>query len=119
METEDMPPVTLNCAPVMVPWEIVTAAVPLLVRVKVWEELEPRATFPKLKLVALAASVPVAAVLEFAAGVPAPVSPMQPVRDNAAIKARKMVRSVTGDGRFRACAWCARQFVCDLITSTV
>lgn len=119
METEDMPPVTLNAEPVMDPCEIITEAVPLLVRVKVWEELEPRATFPKLKLVALAASVPDVAVLEFAAGVPAPVSPMQPVRDNAAIMARKMVRSVNGDGRFRACLWCARQFVCDFIAYTV
>ena len=99
METEDIPPTTLNPAPVTVAWEIVTAAVPVFVRVKVWEVLEPIVTFPKLKLVALAASVPDDDELlevEFAAGVPAPVNPTQPERDKAVIRARKMVSKVNG-----------------------
>lgn len=119
METEDMLPTRLKSEPVTVAWEIVTAAVPLLVRIKVCEVLDPRVTFPKLTLVALAASVPDAVELLFAAGVPAPVSPTQPERDNAAISARKMDRSVNGDGRFGADWECARRFVCDFIALTV
>ena len=85
METEDIPPTTLKPAPVTVAWEIVTAAVPVLVRVKVWGLLDPAATFPKFRLVALAASVPEEELFEFdfAAGVPAPVKPTQPVSDSS------------------------------------
>src|ERR1035441_1026976 len=119
METEDMLPARLNSEPVTVACEMVTAAVPLLVRVKVCEELDPRVTFPKLTLVALAASALDAVELFFAAGVPAAVSPTQPETDNAAIKATKMVRSVDGVGRFRVECERALQFVCDFIAATV
>ena len=62
-----------------VAWEIVTAAVPVFVRVSVCGLLEPAATFPKLKLVALAASIPEEVVLElvFAGELPALVKPVQ------------------------------------------
>jgi hypothetical protein len=78
---------------VTVAWEIVTTAVPVFVRVSVCGLLEPVATFPKLKFVALAASVAEEVVLElvfasgvlvlelvFASGVLALVKPMQPER---------------------------------------
>jgi hypothetical protein len=56
--------------------------VPVFVRVNVCGVLEPIATFPKLKLVALAASVPEEEVLElvFADGALALVKPVQPER---------------------------------------
>ena len=75
-----------------------TAAVPVFVKVSVCRLLEPVATLPKLKLVALAASVPAEAVLEFvfAGEVLALVKPAQPERDNVARKARKMANNVSG-----------------------
>jgi hypothetical protein len=86
METEDIPSTTLKPAPEIVACEIVTAAVPVFVSVRVSELLEPVVTFPKLRLVALAASNPAGAVLEFelAAVVLAPGTPAQPERDNVA-----------------------------------
>jgi hypothetical protein len=54
-----IPPTTVKPVPVIVPWEIVTAAVPVFVRVSDCEVLDPVATLPKLKLVAFAASDPV------------------------------------------------------------
>lgn len=86
MATEDIPPTMVKPAPVMVACEIVTAAVPLLVRVKVFGLVDPSATFPKLRLVALAASVPVEVEgdPDFPAGVPAPVKPTQPASDSNA-----------------------------------
>ena len=81
-----------------VAWEIVTAAVPVFVKVSVCRLLEPVATLPKLKLVALAVSVPAEAVLEFvfADGVLELAKPAQPERDNAARKARKMANNMSG-----------------------
>lgn len=92
-ETEDIPPTTLKPAPEIVACEMVTAAAPELVRVSVWKLLKPVDTLPKEKLVALAASDPVEAVLEFdfVPGVPAPVTPTQPEIERALIRARKMV----------------------------
>ena len=86
MATEDIPPTTLKPVPVTVACEIVTAAVPLLVRVKVCGLVDPSATFPKLRVVALATSVPEEGEPEpdFAAGVPAPVKPTQPASDISA-----------------------------------
>lgn len=74
------------------------AAVPVLARVNVWEVLDPAGTFPKLILVVLAASVPVDAVSEvlLAAGVPAPVNPVHPEIDKAAIRAKKVMSKVSG-----------------------
>ena len=98
METADIPPTTLKPVPLIVPGEIVMAAVPVLVSVNVWELLEPAVTFPKLRLVALAASVPSEAVLEFvlAAGVPATVNPVHPETDKAARRARTVISKVSG-----------------------
>ena len=98
METEDIPPTTPKPAPAVVACEIVTAAVPVFVKVSVCRLLDPVATLPKLKLVALAASVPAEAVLEFvfADGVLEFVKPAQPERDNVARKAIKMTNDVSG-----------------------
>jgi hypothetical protein len=102
METEDIPPTTLKPAPEIVAFEIVTVAVPVFVTVSVWELLEPVVTFPKVRLVALAASDPEGAVLELAAGVPAPVNPVQPEIVRAARRARIMASEVSGVRRFCA-----------------
>jgi hypothetical protein len=76
----------------------VTDAVPVLVRVSVWELPEPGATFPKLRLVALAASDPEEPVVElaFAAGVPVPVKPVQPEIDRA-VKRTAIIASEVGE----------------------
>src|ERR1700676_4681026 len=89
METEDIPPTMLKPAPVTVAWEIVTADVPVFVTVKVWGLLAPGATFPKFRLVALAARVPDEdeVELDFAA-VPALVEATQPESDSTAKHAR-------------------------------
>src|SRR5487761_2152885 len=86
METEDIAPTMQNPAPVIVACEMAMAVVPVFVKVKVCGLLDPGATFPKFKLVALAASVPedVEFELDCAAGVPAPVKPVQPASDSAA-----------------------------------
>jgi hypothetical protein len=109
MEIADIPPTTLKPAPVTVAWEIVTAPVPVLVRVKVWGLLEPATTFPKLRLVELAASVPELELedeLDFAAGVPAPVKPTQPAIDSTARHARIRANMPSGARRLRvACEW--------------
>jgi hypothetical protein len=88
----------LKAAPLIVACEIETAAVPVFVSVRVWELLEPAITFPKLRLVALAASDPEDAALDFEveAGVPALVSPTQPERDNTAMDVRNMNSKVRG-----------------------
>ena len=106
METEDIPPTTLNPAPVTVACEIVTAAVPVLVRVKVWGLVDPVATFPKFRVVALAASVPEEDAefeLDFAAGVPAPVKPTQPESDRTAKDARIRANRPSGARRLEVC----------------
>src|ERR1700680_4478900 len=99
MEAEDIPPTTLKPAPVTVAWEIVTAAVPVLVRVKVWGLLDPATTFPKLRLVALAASVPEELELDFAAGFPALVKPTQPASDRTERDARIRANKPSGTRR--------------------
>jgi hypothetical protein len=101
MEAEDIPPTTPKPAPVKVAWEMVTVAVPVLVRVRVWGLLHPITTFPKFKLVALAASVPdeVTGEFVFAAGVPALVKPVQPVIDNTAKDARINTNMPSGTRR--------------------
>jgi hypothetical protein len=103
-ETEDMPPTTLNPAPVMVAWEMITVDVPVLVRVSICRLLEPVRTLPKVKLVALAASEPVDAVFELvlAAGVPAPVTPVQPEMDRAARIVRIRASDASGARLFAA-----------------
>ena len=58
METGDIRPTTLKPVPETTALEIMTAAVPVFVRVNVRVLFEPAAMFPKLTLVALAASVP-------------------------------------------------------------
>jgi hypothetical protein len=116
METEDIPHTTLKPAPVTVAWEIVTPAVPVLVRVKVWGLLDPAATFPKFRLVALAASVPeeeeeFEPELGFPGGVPAPVNPTQPARDSTARTVRIRTNMPSGARRLRfVCEW-NRRFV--------
>ena len=96
METEDIPPKTLNPVPVMVACEMVTIPEPVLLKVKVWELLLPTGTFPKLKLVELVASVPFPPDLTW--GVPAPVNPTQPEREKAAISAVKTTIKPRGAG---------------------
>lgn len=64
MATADIPPTTLKPAPVTVACEIVTVAVPVLVNVKVCGLLAPVTTFPKIRLVEFAASVPAEAEVE-------------------------------------------------------
>jgi len=87
----------------MVAWEIVTGAVPVLVRVKVWGLLDPTATFPKLRLVALAASLPeevgFEVELNFCADVPAPVKAKQPASGRAAKNARNRTNKPSGARR--------------------
>ena len=93
----------LKPVPVTVACEIETAAVPVLVRVKVWGLLDPAATFPKFRVVALAASVPEEEALEFeldfAAGVPAPVKPTHPESDRTARDARSRANRPSGARR--------------------
>ena len=97
METEDGPPTTLKPAPEIVSWEIMTAAVPVLVMVNVCELLEPVATFPKLMLVALAASMPGGVPFEPGfAGVPALVNPTQPESVSVTISITKIATCATG-----------------------
>jgi hypothetical protein len=81
-----------------------TAAVPVFVRVSDWEVELPAVTFPKEMVVALAASDPEEAVVElvFAAGVPAPVRPVQPEIDRAARRTRQMLIDTSGVRRVRA-----------------
>ena len=106
MEAEDIPPVTLKPVPVMAAWEIVTVAVPVLAKVKVWALLEPIAIFPKLRLVALAASVPDEdgdeGEFDFVAGVPALVKPVQPVIDSTARHPRISANMPSGTRRLGA-----------------
>jgi hypothetical protein len=90
---------------VTVAWEIVTIVVPVLVRVKVWGLLDPAATFPKFRLVALAASVPEVVEfefeLDFPGGVPAPVKPTQPASDSTPRHARIRAKKPSGARRLR------------------
>jgi hypothetical protein len=103
MDTEDIPPTTLKPAPVMLAWEIVTAAVPVFDRVNVCGLLDPTATFPKFRLVALAASVPEAVGFDpdFGVGVAAPVNPTQPESDKTARDARIRAKQPSGAWRLR------------------
>jgi hypothetical protein len=55
---EGFPPTTVNPAPVMVAFEMVTVAVPVFVTVTLWVVVFPTATLPKLKLVALGERMP-------------------------------------------------------------
>jgi hypothetical protein len=121
MEIEDIPPITLKPAPVMVACEIVTEAVPVLVRVRAWVLLVPVFKFPKARFVALAASDPDEAVLEvlFAAGVPAPVNPVHPVIDRMPKSTRKVVSEVNGLIGFETKPQRELVFGCDFITNTV
>ena len=98
MEIEDIPPTTLKPAPVIVACEIVTAAELVFVRVRVWELLEPVLTVPKVRLVAFAASDPEDALFVFwvAAGVPAPVRPVQPETDKAARSTMRVKSEASG-----------------------
>jgi hypothetical protein len=73
----------LNALPVIVAWRIVTVVVPVLLSVKVWGLLEPAATLPKFKLVALSARVPGVPELDLPDVEPAPVRPTHPEMDRA------------------------------------
>jgi hypothetical protein len=95
METEVIPPTRLKPAPLTVAWEIATAAVPVFVRVNVCELLEPVATFPKLKLVELAASVPEGGLPGFP-GVPALVNPTHPESVKAVSSVARMANKASG-----------------------
>jgi hypothetical protein len=100
MATEDIPPTTVKLAPVIVACETVTAAVPVLVSVKVCGLLDPATTFPKLRLVEFAASVPAEEVeVDFSAGLPAPVNATQPASDIIAKPARSRASRPSGARR--------------------
>jgi hypothetical protein len=98
METEDIPPTTLKPAPVIVAWEIITGAVPVLVRVNAWVPEAPVFTFPKVMLVALAASAPEEPVFGFVvfACVPALVKPAQPESVKQMMRVVSMATKVSG-----------------------
>ena len=102
MAMEDIPPAMLNPAPVTTAWEMLTLTVPVLVKVKFWELLEPSVTLPKLKFVALAASAPDG---EFPLGEPAAVRPTQPESDRTATTARHKARSGKDLLRFSVRRW--------------
>lgn len=121
MEIDDIPPTTLKPAPVIVACEIVTEAVPVLVSVRVWVLLEPIFTFPKVRLVALAARLPDEAVLEvlLAAGVPAPVNPVHPVIDRIPKRTRNAVSKVNGSLGFDIKSRRGLAFGCDFMAITV
>lgn len=118
MATDDIPPTTLKSAPVTAAWEILTAAVPVLLRVRVCGLVDPVATFPKLRVVALAASVPVDPEVEFDldAGVAAPVKPTQPDSDRAAAKAKIKASKPSGARRFRVTWEWQPKCVCAFMT---
>jgi hypothetical protein len=88
-------PLAVYPAPEILTLEMVTFEFPVLVNVTPRRLLWPRPTFPKLRLVAFAASDPEGTVPEFdfAALVPAPVTSAQPERDNVA---RKTANNVNG-----------------------
>lgn len=103
MVIEPIPPTTLKPAPVIVPCEIVTGPEPVLDNIRVCELEDPVATFPKLRLMELAARVPEEPEFEpfepdvepdF--GVPAPVKPTQPESDRAARAATSSVKKARG-----------------------
>ena len=91
-------PLAVYPAPEILTLEMVTFEFPALVIVAPRTLLPPRLTFPKLRLVALAASCPeeVVSEFEFADRVPEPVSPTHPERDNVVRKTRKMANNVSG-----------------------
>jgi hypothetical protein len=87
-------PLAVYPAPEILTLEMVTFEFPALVIVAPRTLLPPRLTFPKLRLVALAASFPEEVV--FADRAPEPVTPTQPERDNVVRKTRKMANNVSG-----------------------
>jgi hypothetical protein len=113
MEAAGIPPTTPKPAPVKVACEMVTVAVPVFVRVRVWGLLDPITTFPKFKLVALAASVPEDGdgEVDFAAGVPAPVAPTQPASEATARHARIRAKMPSGTRRLGVTRDGERRFV--------
>lgn len=58
IEEEGFPPITLNADPETVACEMFTAAVPVFVTLTLCVALLPTATFPKLRLLELAESIP-------------------------------------------------------------
>jgi hypothetical protein len=108
-----MLPTTLKPAPVTVAEEIVTVAVPVLLRVKVWGVVDPATTFPKVKLAALAASVPVFELeFDLDPGFAAPVRPTQPARGRSARHARARARKPSGARRAKVTWERSWEFVC-------
>ena len=93
-------PLAAYPAPEILVAEIAIDQFPVLAIVTPRTLLPPRLTFPKSRLVALAANDPdseeVAPEFEFAACVPTPVTPPQAERNNAARKVRKMADDVSG-----------------------
>src|SRR5208282_2416183 len=58
MDEAGFPPITVKPVPVIAAAEMLTAAVPVLVMLKLCVALLPTATFPKLKLEALGERIP-------------------------------------------------------------
>ena len=83
---------------------------PVLVRVKVCGLVNPATTLLKVRLVALAASVPDEVEPGFDVGVPAPVNPTQPASDITARHVRIKANMPSGARRLRI-TWELRIFV--------
>jgi hypothetical protein len=83
-----------NAEPKTVASEIITAAVPVFVRVNVRKLVEPMRTFPKLTVVALGASTPGVLLEPGFVGLPALVNPTQPEMDKAAMKSVAIMANI-------------------------
>ena len=88
-----------NAEPKTVASEIITAAVPVFVRVNVRKLVEPIRTFPKLTVVALGASTPGALLEPGFVGLPALVNPTQPEMDKVAMKSVAIMANIANDLR--------------------
>jgi hypothetical protein len=88
-----------NAEPTTVASEIITAAVPVLVRVNVRKLVEPMCTFPKLTVVALGASTPGVLLEPGFVGLPALVNPTQPEMDKVAMKSVAIMANIANDLR--------------------
>lgn len=100
IETADMVPTRLKLEPVTVAPEMVTEAAPVFVSVTVCRLLDPAATFPKFKVVVLAASVPAAEEPEEGLDVDDPgwVRARQPEMDRS-----EMTKTGRANGESRVC----------------
>jgi hypothetical protein len=95
MEDEGFPPTTVYPVPEMAAWETWTVAVPVFVTVRLWTELLPTVTFPKLTLAGVGESTPAVGFPEFASCV-GPTYPAQPESPAAVANRAIMARTAGG-----------------------